>query len=304
MWRICRNLVIACLGMFLLMPLSVLAESPTLDHVIAIVNEDPIFSSQLEERIQLIEGLNAQSRSKAPAPDELRRQILEQLILEALQLDIAQRSSVKISDEEFQGTLENIAQQNHLDLPGLEKALSADGINFNSYKQYIREQLLIDRIQHIAVGKRLSISEQDITNFLNSEEGKLMSSPTYHLAHILLPLPSDLSPEDKRATEATSQQIIDDIHNKRADFQTLAKQYSKAQDASSGGDLGWHRKADLPTLYAAQVDRLSVGEVSQPFQAGGGIHILMLLEKRTKRRPSVKYYAASQPACTGPSRKI
>ena len=265
------------------------ADPVAIDRVVAVANDGVIFSSQLDERMSMVKH---QSKAAGDTmPDEvLREQVLERLILESLQLQLAERAGITVSNEELQAALKSIALQNDSDVAGLQKKIETEGITFKVFVKNIEQEILMQRVQQVAISKRVVISDQDVVNFLNSEEGKLRSATSYHLAHILIPVSSDASDRDKAAAEQLAKQIVAQARHpaKPANFSALVKQHSKAEDAEKGGDLGWRKKSELPTLYAEKVDLLDTGMVSEPFFAGGGFHILKMLEKRGNNQQWVK----------------
>jgi peptidyl-prolyl cis-trans isomerase SurA len=260
------------------------ADSIALDQVVAVVNDGVIFSSQLEERLGTASRQIDSSRNDAPSREALRQQVLDRLILESIQLQLGERAGVTISNGELQNALASVARQNNTDLEGLKARVEADGIPFKSFTKNIEQEIIIEQVQQAAVSKRISVTDQDVFNFLNSEEGKQKAGVTYHLLHILIPIPVDNNGKDADSPDATAQaqQIVRWAREalSQDDFSQLAKKFSKAQDAETGGDLGWRRKEDLPSIYADKVDALATGDVSEPFVAGGSIHILKMLAKK------------------------
>jgi len=276
-----NSLPLFWLLVFLFTSPATFADSVAIDRVVAIVNDGVVFDSQVEERLKSVYQ-QFKSRNEVPPDDVLRQQVLERLIVENLQLQLAERAGVTISNEELQNTLASIAHQNNTDVAGLREKIEAGGITFKYFTKSIEQEMIIQRLQQAAVSKRIDISDQDVLNFLNSEEGKQKSAATYHLAHILLPLGDGASDIDKARLEATAKQIVAEGRDPttRNKFSDLAITYSKAQDADKGGDLGWRKKTELPSLYADKVDAMNVDDVSDPFFASGGYHILKLLGKR------------------------
>jgi peptidyl-prolyl cis-trans isomerase SurA len=275
-----RYLVIT-FASFFCTPTMVFADTVAIDRVIAVANDGVIFSSQLEERMNIVKH-QAKSSKDMPPDDVLRQQVIERLISESLQLQLAERAGITVSNEDLQSALQNIAHQNDTDIAGLQKKIEAEGITFKNFTKNIEQEIIMQRVQQVAISKRVVISDQDVINFLNSEEGKQRSAATYHLAHILVPVSDDASDGEKSKAQALANQIVSQARgtSATADFSALARKFSKAQDASTGGDLGWRKKIDMPSLYAEKVDLLDAGMISEPFFAGGGFHILKMLEKR------------------------
>lgn len=251
------------------------AETMPIDHIIAIVNDDVILSSQLEERSQLIYRQLSQQRENLPPLSAIRTQVLERLILENLQLQLAERASIKLSNDELQAALAGIAKQNKINTEQLKNHIESEGMSFESFLKNIENEILLQRIQQGAVSKRVEITEQDITNFLNSEEGKIKSSASYRVAHIVL---------DDATSEKTRQLASSIITQLRAgdSFEKLAMEHSVAIDAKMGGDLGWRTIRDIPSIYVDTIMSLSENEVSEPIISNDGVYILKLTGKQGK----------------------
>jgi len=266
---------------FLFLSQAVFADAVPIDRVIAVVDDGVIFSSQVEERLKSVhQQYNASS--DLPSDDVLRQQILERLISESLQLQLAERAGLTISNEELQNALEGIARQNNTDVAGLQKKVEGDGLSYRTFTKSIEHEMIFQRIQQAAVSKRNNVTDQDVLNFLNSEEGKQRSAAVYHLAHILLPLDENSSDTEREKVEALAKHIVAEGRDptSKTTFTELVTTYSKAQDANTGGDLGWRKKSDMPSLYADKIDAMGVDELTDPFLAGGGYHILKMLGKR------------------------
>jgi peptidyl-prolyl cis-trans isomerase SurA len=267
---------------FFCLPEMGIAEPVTIDRVIAVVNDGVIFASQLEERLHAVKQ-QLKTERNLPPDDILRQQVFERLIVENLQLQLAERAGATVSNEDLQNALQNIARQNDTNLDGLQKKIEAEGISFKSFIKTVEQEIIMQRVQQSVLSKRIVISDQAVINFLNSEEGKQRSAITYHLAHILLPVGGDMSDSEKSKIEQLAKQIVAQARNStdsRGEFSSLARKFSKAQDANTGGDLGWRKKVDMPSLYADKIDLLKVGEISDPFFINNGFYILNMLEIR------------------------
>lgn len=257
------------------------ADTTPIDHVVAIVNDDVILSSQLENRSQLIYQQLSQQRKNLPPLSAVKLQVLDRLILENLQLQLAERASIKLSNNELQAALASIAKQNKIDEKELKKNIEAEGMSFETFQKNIENELVLQRIQQAAVSKRIEITEQDITNFLNSEEGKIRSSDAYHIAHIILNYPSDADGAIKESVQQQALKIIAQ-HRAGSTFESLAKDYSSAPDAYTGGDLGWRTIREIPSLYVDTIMSLSEGDISNPIVTDEGVYIVKLTAKRGK----------------------
>lgn len=265
--------VLLCI-MTSLLPLASHAERKTIDQVVAVVNEGVILASQLNERLNMADRQIREKGLPAPPRNILRQQVLERLIVESLQLQLAERVGLKIPSEELDAALQSIARQNGLDAETFRSKLESSGIRYDEFRRSIEQEMTLQRIQQAAVSKRIDISEQDVTNFLNSEEGKQSRLIQYRASHIVLPADSS----DLAKTLVAQARNTDGFEARP--FAELAKTHSIAPDAAQSGDLGWRSEADLPTLYASTIPKMKAGEISEPFFAGDAWHIVFLRETR------------------------
>lgn len=263
----------------LLLGQQAIAAVKPLDRVVAIVDNDVVMQSQFDSRLREVEQAIAKRGAELPPQDALRQQVLERLIVESLQLQIADRSGIRITDEELNQAVETIAQRNGMNVEQFRQALARDGLSFQEAREQIRREMLINRVRQRRIADRIQISEQELQNFLASDLGRLQLSEEFRLANILLPLPEGASYEqiaevEKRATELY-RQLRDG-----ADFARLAMSNSVSENALDGGEMGWRKAAQLPPPFDAMVRSLQPGEVTEPVRTPGGVIILKLIDKR------------------------
>jgi len=261
------------------------AELVALDGIAAIVNEDVVMKSELiahtdqyYKQIQR-QAAQQQQRQQTPPKEALVSQVLDKLILDRIQLAMAERAGIKISDEELNSALQRSAQQQNLSFDEFVALAHKDGLSLTQLRTQFRQDMLIGRIQQGMVKRRIEISDQEVDNFLNSEEGQLMTSPELNVGHVLLPLPTTASPAQLNASLQQAaklrQQAIDSN-----DFRNVALVYSRGPNALKGGDLGWRKAIQLPPLFSEALDNLEPGEITPPLQSDAGIHLLKLYERR------------------------
>ena len=255
------------------------AQLKQLDRVVAVVRQDVITESELNERIAEIRARVANNPQALPDEETLQNQILEHLILEQLQLQTAERAGLRIEDDEINHALENVRRQNGLSEQQFIEQLRYDGLSLVGFREKIRRELTIQHIQRGVVSQRIEISDLEIDTFLKSAEGKFWISAEYNLGHILIPLPQAPSKEDISAAQKHADALFQQLQQ-GANFQDLAIAHSKGPAALKGGDLGWRKTSDLPTLFAELVPTLEVGQVAKPSRSGAGFHILKLHQKR------------------------
>lgn len=263
----------------LLLGSAVHAEVRPLDRIVAIVDNDVIMQSQLEQRLREVEQTIAKRGAQLPPRDQLGAQVLERLILENIQLQIGARAGIRIGDEELAQAMATIAQRNGLSLEQFQAALARDGLSFDDAREQVRREMVISRVRQRVVADRIQISDHEVQNFLASELGKLQLSEEFRLANITIPLSDGASPEQIQAAE---QQVLEIYRQLRSgtDFAQLAIARSAGETALEGGEIGWRKAAQLPPPFDGLVSQLPVGGVTEPVRTPGGYIILKLLEKR------------------------
>ena len=262
-----------------ILSININAKIELLDRVIAVVDSGVIMETQLNARVEeVLKRLNT-NNAELPPLDLLEEQVLERLIIEEIQMQIAERAGIKISDSELNQTLSRIASQNNLSLEEFRIAIEQEGDSYKSFRATIKKELIIQRVQRGKVGSRVDISEQEIENFINSEEGRSELAEQYQVQHILVSVKSGLNENEINAIKEKAQDILNRLGEGES-FEKLAATYSAGQKALEGGFLGWRTSAELPTLFAETVSFLQVGETSDLIRSGAGFHILRLNDKR------------------------
>lgn len=247
-----------------------------LDRVIAIVDDDVILASELQDAVtQATQNLKRAKREMPPA-EQFRRQLFDQLVLNSLQLQIAKRAGVRISDGELNEQMEQIAHQNNMSLEQFSQALTKDGSPYAQVREELRKEMLIKRVQQGSVSERVQITDQEIDNFLNSAEGHAATAPQYQVVHALLPIGNG---GDDAAVQHFAEQLTARLRAGE-DFDSVVATSGPVKIQSS--DLGWHSSDELPSLIAAVVPNLKVGEVADPVQNAAGYHIIKLVNVRGK----------------------
>ncbi len=255
------------------------AQYQELDAIVAVVEEDVILASELLSRLELVRKQIAQSGTTPPPNDILVSQLMERLIVESLQLQQAQRRGVEIDDETLTRAVAGFAQNNQMTLDQFRLALAQDGLDYVEFREDIRREMIISRLQRGIVNRRIAISEQEIDDFINSPYFQEQFSDEYSVGHILLAVADDASEETRERARNAAEEIVLALRG-GADFRETAIAKSAGSRALEGGDLGWRRAAELPSLFAQQVLNLKIGETSDPIRSGSGFHIVQLFDRR------------------------
>lgn len=257
---------------------SVQAASIPIDRIIAIVNDDIILQSELTQRETLIKDRLTVRGTALPADEILRKQVMERLILDSIQLQIGSNRGIRISDSELNSALERIAAQSGLSLEQFREALIAEGQDYAQARQQIRQEMLITQIQRRLVNGRIQVSEQEIDNYLNSELGQQQSATRFNLSHILIAVPTQASPALIQKAEQQALKISESLQA-GAGFAETAIAQSQGPNALKGGEMGWRKQNELPEQFAAAVNSLSPGEITQPLRSPSGFHLLKVNKK-------------------------
>ena len=261
----------------LLMPpaLALAADAELLDRIVAVVNDDVVLQSELDQEIVSIKQKLAQVGAEDIPGDEIRKQALERLILEKLQLAEAKRIGATVDDETLLMAMNRIAQQNGLSLDELAAALKEQGMSMDEYRDELRKEITLQRLRNREVMSGIQITKAEVDNYLAHAEDNPGGRDAYHLRHILVPTPEGASSEEIAAARKQAEDIIQRLKNGE-DFATLASRYSAGQQALEGGDLGWLEAGQVPTLFIKDLAGMGRGEVRGPYQAASGFHIIKL----------------------------
>lgn len=254
------------------------AAMETLDQVVAIVDDDVILASELRERV---EGLTQTLRSRGmdlPPEDEIIRETLDRLILESIQLQLGLRVGVRISDQQLDAAIEGIAAQNGLTLEQFRAALEQQGQSYIEMREQVRREMVIQRVQAGNVNQRIQITPKEVDNFLATEDGRKLTQAEYHLLHALLPVSPEASSDQIAAAQAQVEKLLRQIRAGQPFEQVIRS--STGQYAFRGGDLGWRKAEDLPSLFADVAPGMSRGATSDPIRSDSGFHLIYMQDKR------------------------
>lgn len=254
------------------LPLFAAAATEPLDRIAAIIDDDIILASELEGRLSQIRANLAQAGQEVPE-ERLRREVLDVMIIESIQMQMAQRVGLRISDEQLNAAMARVAAQNNMSLPEFQRALDEAGTPYALAREQIRREMILQQVQRGNVNQRIQISDQEIENFLESEEGRSRTAPEYRFAHALVPLSSEASNSDIRAAQQRAESVAAKLRA-GSDYQQLGS------DSVRVSDLGWRKLDDVPSLFAEIAPTMKNGEVSAPLKSASGFHVVQLLDSR------------------------
>ena len=275
----------------LLVSLQASAQIKVLDKIVAIVDDDVVLKSELDQRMDAIVAQLTQSGTQMPPEKILEQQVLERLISERLQLTMGYDSGVRISDEELNQAIARVAASNKISVAQYIEQVALQGSSISAMRGEIRNELTIMRVQQGKVMRRIRISEQELDNFLKSEEGRFVTSPDVNIGQILLSISSDSNRKSIDQVVGRADLLFNQI-DQGADFRAIAIANSADQSALQGGDLGWRKMAQLPGVFIDAVEKLDIGEVSQPIRSAAGYHLIKLYERRGGEEQLVEQHFA------------
>ncbi|RTZ64733.1 MAG: molecular chaperone SurA [Gammaproteobacteria bacterium] len=276
-----RPKLLAVIGLFLLVAVSDPGiSSDSIDRVVAVVNQDIITESELRHEVmQTQRELRAKGQPIPPIAG-LKVNLLESMIVHLIQIQRAEFLNITVADEMVMGVVNNIAQNNQLSLTQLQIEIERDGLSFGEYIEDIRDQIAIRRLVDQEVARQITVTDQEIDEFLIQYPDTISKRPTeLDLSHILIAVPADATEEDIASRENRTRVIQDEISGGLA-FSDAAMLYSDSPDGAEGGRLGWRLNADLPTQFVKAVSELEVGMVSSVIRSPRGFHIVQLLNRR------------------------
>jgi len=250
-----------------------------IDRVAVIVDEDIIMASELEEKVTFFRNDIAKRSRQLPPENILRQQVLDRLILESIQLQLADRAGLRVNDESLNKTIERVAQQNNMNTQQFRETIEKEGRSYHEIREQIRRDFLISELRQKIVGRRIRITDQDVKTFMASDTGQIQTAANYHLGHILIAFPVKKAAETIELTQAKAKKI----HNlliSGSNFQEVATEYSAGQNALEGGDLGWRNTAQLPSLFVEHVKSMEINDISEPIPSSSGFHIIQLIDKK------------------------
>jgi peptidyl-prolyl cis-trans isomerase SurA len=251
-----------------------------IDHIVAVANDDVITHTELEKRMYMVKQQLQRRQAKLPPDDVLRKQILEQLIMERLQLQVAERVGIRVDDESINKVVSNIARENNLTMEQFREVLAREGYNFADFRENIKKDITLNQLRKRRVENRVTVTEQEVDNYLISTANRQGSNDEFHLAHILIAVPEAASPDQIQAAKQRAESILGRLRL-GADFAQTAIAESNGQRALEGGDLGWRKAGQMPTLFGESVINMQVGQISDLIRSPSGFHIIKMLDRRS-----------------------
>lgn len=260
------------------------------DSIAAVVNNDVITVSELNERLELIEARLKKQNANLPPRDILQKQILEHMIVESAQLQLAKEMGLHIDDAMLDRTIARIAEGNHMTLAQFKQQIEQDGTPFEKYRENVRADIIMERLRDHEVVSKIQINDAEVDLLLGNDSQAKMPEEV-RLGHILIRIPENASPEQIAEKQARAENVLK-ILRSGGDFQQNAASYSDADEGLSGGDIGWRSTDRLPKIFLDALSGLKPGDLTGIIKSPNGFHILKLIDKRTAPSPEQKNDAA------------
>lgn len=257
-----------------------------LDRIVAVVDQTVITEQELESRIATVTAQLKKQGTELPEESILRKQILERLISDTLQIQYAAQIGLKVDDNQLDKTIERIAEQNQLSLTEFSEALAKDGISMRKFRADIRNEITIARLREREVDGRVNVSESEIDNYLTSQASRNENQDEFEISHILIRTPEEGATEDIQKAKAKVDKAVNELKSGTS-FAKVSASFSDAPNALEGGNLGWKSGVQMPALFLDALKNMQSGEISPVLRSPNGFHILKLTNKRGGNSPLV-----------------
>lgn len=257
-----------------------------LDRIVAIVNEEVITQRELDDAVVTATKNLVQQGIEPPDADSMQSQVLETIILKAIQLQHAKEIGMSVSDSELDETIHRIAEENQLSIQEFYSVLEQDGISFNKFRQEIRDEILMTRLKERRVNNQVNVTEGEVDNFLRTQETSAIGNDEYLLAHILVSVAEHMDTIQIHKKSQRAEKALEKL-KEGADFSQVAAEFSDAPDAMSGGILDWRPITQMGPTFAQLLSPLKVGEITPVVQSPNGFHIFKLLDRREQENETV-----------------
>ena len=268
---------------FLTLQTFVLLAGVPLDRIVAVVENDIIMQSELDIQLRTVVGRMKEQGVKLPSSSVLENQVLERMILTKIQLQLAENTGIRVDDETLNRTISNIAAGNNVSLSQFKEILEKDGFNYEKFRENIRNEIIVSRLRQRQVDNRISITSKEIDNALMNEEFQGSTETEYLLQHILISLPEAPAPDEEEQARLVASKVLEDLKTGQ-NFATMATTVSDGQRALEGGDLGWRKKNEIPTLFSDQIATMEKGDISDLIKSSSGFHIVKLADVRSSNK--------------------
>jgi peptidyl-prolyl cis-trans isomerase SurA len=251
-----------------------------IDSIAVVVNDDVITHNEITGRVRSVEARMKASNAPMPDPADLRRQVVEAMIVERAQNQLAKEMGVKVSDQELDRAIGRIAEQQKMSLQEMRNQMEKEGMTYAAFREEIRNEMMLQRLREHEVDNKIQISDAEVDTYMAAEQAAAADQVEINISQILVSIPPNASPEQIAARKARADDVARQLRT-GADFAKIAATYSDAADALKGGEVGWRDPNRLPPLFAEQLVKLSPGQVTPVIRSNTGFHLIKLVGKRS-----------------------
>ncbi len=276
-------------AVLLLFAASASATPVPLNRIVAVVNDGVIVQTRLDQRIRQVRAQLKQQGIALPPGNVLRRKVLDRMVMEKIQLQLAARTGIQVDEDTLNRALRNIAQRNNMTLNQFREALVRDGYHYKQFRQQVRDEITIGRLHQREVADRITVTPQEVSSFLATMKKRADRNKEFHIVHILIAVPEAPTPEQIHKARAKAEAVLKRLRD-GANFEQTAISVSDGQQALKGGELGWRPAAQVPTLFAGVVAKLKPGQISDLIRSPSGFHIIKLLGVRGEQTHIITQY--------------
>ncbi|MGZ5009587.1 MAG: peptidylprolyl isomerase [Methylobacter sp.] len=256
---------------------SFLASAEVLDTIIAVVEDDVILERELQKEVAAIEQRIQQSNATVPPIYVLRKQVLEKMIVDKLQRQLAEKAGINVNEEMLNSSAADIARRNNMDLEQFRAELESQGISYQSFLDNIRNEIIINQLRGREIGGRIKVTDREVEHYMETQDKIGEESTQYHLGHILIAVKEGASSTEIQKAMSKADDLVTKLRNGQ-DFTQTAISDSDDANALKGGDLGWRTMSAMPTLFVSVIAQMKQGDVSDPIRSPSGFHIIKMLE--------------------------
>ena len=280
LFRTSVKYIFVCLLSFLMLLFASNSHAKLLDRIVAVVESDVIMESELRQRLAVLVKQFEGNPEALPPQDVLVDQILQRLIIERLQLQLAEQRGIQVDDLSLDQAMRNLAKRNRMTLEQFRQVLVTQGLDYVAYRDQVRNEMILDQLRRRTIGNSIQVSETEIEELVKKSNTDLLEKEyEYHVAHILIAVPENPKPGQVEKSQHRAA-LVYDRAKAGNDFTKLAIAASDAQDALEGGDLGWRNKAQLPKVFLEQIEGMQEGDVSRIGRSPAGFHIFKVVDRR------------------------
>jgi peptidyl-prolyl cis-trans isomerase SurA len=255
------------------------AHAEELDKIIAVVEDDVILDRELEREVAAVRQRIEASNAVMPPSFILRKQVLERMIVDKLQRQLAERAGITVNEEMLNGQAAEIAQRNNMNLQEFRSELERQGISYQSFLDNIRNEIIISQLRGREIGGRIKVTDREVEHYMETQDKIGEESTQYHLGHILVAVQEAASAQEIQKAKAKADDLVEKLRAGE-DFTEAAMSHSDGDNALKGGDLGWRSMGDIPTMFADEVGKMKPGDIADPIRSPSGFHIVKLLEQK------------------------